>query len=114
MENATHRGEARQQPRQQDRNSSYSYFLVTHPPLFFEAMDPLEVDNWLHTTESRFGLLHYTEYKKTWYASNNFEAQQEPGGTPPSHCQLNIKFHGVSSASPFIVITYQWVFCATS
>jgi hypothetical protein len=26
-------------------NTSYSEFLSTHPPLFFEAKDPLEVDN---------------------------------------------------------------------
>jgi hypothetical protein len=31
--------------------------------------DPLEVDNWLHTTESKFGLLHCTEYQKTQYVA---------------------------------------------
>jgi hypothetical protein len=46
-------------------DSSDSDFLVTHPPLFSEATDPLEVDNWLCPTESMFGLLHYTEYQKT-------------------------------------------------
>jgi hypothetical protein len=29
--------------------------------------DPLEADSWLHTMESRFGLLHCTEYQKTLY-----------------------------------------------
>jgi hypothetical protein len=32
------------------------------------VIDPLEADSWLHTTESKFGLLHYTEYQKTLYA----------------------------------------------
>jgi hypothetical protein len=33
---------------------SYSEFLSTHPPLFSGAKDPLKVDDWLHTTESKF------------------------------------------------------------
>jgi hypothetical protein len=41
--------------------------LVTHLPIFAEVMDPLEVDKWLCMTESKFGLLHYTEYQKTLY-----------------------------------------------
>jgi hypothetical protein len=27
----------------------------------------LEADSWLHTTESKFGLLHCIEYQKTLY-----------------------------------------------
>jgi hypothetical protein len=65
MENEMRRGADRQQPRQQHRESLYSDFLVTHPPLFSEATDPLEADNWLRTTESKFGLLQCTEYQKT-------------------------------------------------
>jgi hypothetical protein len=44
--------------------------LVTHPPIFAEATDPLEADNWLHTTESKFGLLHCTEYQKSLYVAH--------------------------------------------
>jgi hypothetical protein len=50
-------------------NTSYSDFLATHPPLFNGAKDPLEADDLLHTTESKFGQLHYTEYQKTLYAT---------------------------------------------
>jgi hypothetical protein len=57
-------------------NSSYSNFLATHPPLFSGVKDPIEVDNWLHTTKSKFRLLHCTEYQKTLYA-----AQQLRGST---------------------------------
>jgi hypothetical protein len=51
-------------------NMSYSDFLATHPPLFSRSMDPLEADEWLCTTRSKFGLLHYTEYQKTLYATH--------------------------------------------
>jgi hypothetical protein len=50
-------------------NTSYSEFLVTHSPLFFRGKDPLEADDWLRTTESKFSLLHCTEYQKTLYAT---------------------------------------------
>jgi hypothetical protein len=48
---------------------SYSEFLVTHPPLFSGGRDPLEVDDWLRTIESKFSLLHCIEYQKTLYAA---------------------------------------------
>jgi hypothetical protein len=50
-------------------NTSYSEVLSTHPPLFSGAKDPLKADNWLRTTESKFGLLHCIEYQKTLYAA---------------------------------------------
>jgi hypothetical protein len=55
---------------------SYSKFLVTHLPLFSGGKDKFEADDWLRTTESKFSLLHYTEYQKTLYA-----AQQLRGPT---------------------------------
>jgi hypothetical protein len=61
----------RQQPRHQDWDSSYLDFLATHPLVFVDATDPLEADNWLRTTESKFGLLHYTELQKTLYAAQH-------------------------------------------
>jgi hypothetical protein len=44
-------------------------FLATHPPVFTDVTNALEVDHWLCTTESRFGLLHYTEFQKTLYVA---------------------------------------------
>jgi hypothetical protein len=35
----------RQQPHHQERDSSYSDFLATHPPVFDDATDPLETDS---------------------------------------------------------------------
>jgi hypothetical protein len=48
---------------------SYSKFLVTHLPLFSGGKDKLEANDWLRTTESKFSLLHYTEYQKTLYTA---------------------------------------------
>jgi hypothetical protein len=69
IENDEHRGTERQQPHDQERDSSYSDFLATHPPVFANETDPLEADSWLRTTESKFGLLHCTEYQKTLYTA---------------------------------------------
>jgi hypothetical protein len=69
IENDERCGAERQQPRHQERDSLYSDFLATHPPVFADATDPLEVNSWLRTTESKFGLLHFTEYQKTLYAT---------------------------------------------
>jgi hypothetical protein len=49
--------------------SSYVEFLATQPPTFTEASEPLEVDHWLHTIESKFDLLNCTENQKTLFAA---------------------------------------------
>jgi hypothetical protein len=109
VENNEHRGAERQQPRHQERDSSYS-FLATHPPVFADATGPLEVDSWLRTMEYKFGLLHCTEYQKTMYT-----AQLEHGGLPTSPPYLMITmFHGVNSVLPFVHITYLWVYSTAS
>jgi hypothetical protein len=62
IENDERHGADRQQPRHQERDSSYSDFLVTQLSIFADATDPLEADSWLCTTKSKFGLLLCTEY----------------------------------------------------
>jgi hypothetical protein len=69
VENDERHGAERQQPRHQERDSSYSDFLATHPPVFADATNPLEADSWLPTTETMSGLLHCIEYQKTLYAA---------------------------------------------
>jgi hypothetical protein len=70
IQNEARRGAERpHHPQYQDMNTSYSEFLVTHPLLFSRGKDPLEADDWLHATESKFSLLHCTEYQKTLYAA---------------------------------------------
>jgi hypothetical protein len=48
--------------------TTYSDFVATHPPLFTEAGEPLEVDHWLRVMESKFELLRCTELQKTLFA----------------------------------------------
>jgi hypothetical protein len=55
--------------RQPGVETSYTDFLATHPSTFAEAVDPLEVDIWLHIIESKFGLLHFTEIQKTLFTA---------------------------------------------
>jgi hypothetical protein len=69
VENNEHRGAERQQPRHQERDLSYSDFLATHLSVFADATDPLAADSWLRTMESKFRLLHCTEYQKTLYTA---------------------------------------------
>jgi hypothetical protein len=115
IENDEHRGTERQQPRHQERDSLYSDFLATHPPVFADATYPLEADSWLRTTESKFGLLHCTEYQKTLYA-----AQQLRGTTgawwastsPPS--LLITMFHGENSVLHSVHTTYLRVYSVAS
>jgi hypothetical protein len=45
VENDEHRGAERHQPRHQERDSLYSDFLATHPPVFADATDCLEADS---------------------------------------------------------------------
>jgi hypothetical protein len=45
IENDEHHGTERQQPRHQEKDSLYSDFLATHPPVFADVTDPLEADS---------------------------------------------------------------------
>jgi hypothetical protein len=49
--------------------TSYIDFLAMHPLMFTEAIDPLEVDNWLRIIESKFELLHCIEIQKTLFVA---------------------------------------------
>jgi hypothetical protein len=107
IENDEHSGAERQQLRHQERDSLYSDFLATHPPVFVDATDPLEADSWLRTTESKFGLLHCTKYQKTMYVGSSLEAHLEHGGLPSSPPYLlTTMFHGMTSVLPSVHINY--------
>jgi hypothetical protein len=49
--------------------TTYGDFAATHPPLFTEAGESLEVDHWLRVMESKFGLLRCTEVHKTLFTA---------------------------------------------
>jgi hypothetical protein len=77
---------------------------VTHPPLFSRGKDPLEVDDWLRTTESKFSLLHCTEYQKTLYATQQLRGlagawwASYTAALPADHhvpwAEFHVAFHG--------------------
>jgi hypothetical protein len=70
MQNEAHHGaDHPKHHRQQNMNTSCFDLLATHPPVFSRAKDPLDANDWLPTTESKFGLLHYTDYQKTMYVT---------------------------------------------
>jgi hypothetical protein len=50
--------------------SDFKDFLDTKPPLFKEAEEPLQADEWLNTIEQKFRLLRLTDELKTEYASH--------------------------------------------
>jgi hypothetical protein len=97
VENDEHHGAERQQPRHQERDSSYSDFLATHLPVFADVTDSLEADNWLHTIELKLGFFIAQSIKRLYMLCNNWVAQLEPGGLHASPPYLLItKFHGAS------------------
>jgi hypothetical protein len=46
--------------------------MDTKPPIFKEAVEPFEVDEWINTMEQKFCLLRLTESLKMEYASHQF------------------------------------------
>ena len=50
--------------------SNFKDFLDTKPPIFKEAEEPLQDDEWLNTLEQKLCLLRLTEVLKTEYASH--------------------------------------------
>jgi hypothetical protein len=50
--------------------SDFKDFLDTKPPLFKEAKEPLQAEEWLNTIEQKFRLLHLTDELKIEYASH--------------------------------------------
>jgi hypothetical protein len=50
--------------------SSFKDFMDTKPPIFREAKEPLQADEWLSTIEQRFHLLWLTESMKASYAGH--------------------------------------------
>jgi hypothetical protein len=63
-------------PPQGPHETSYLDFSETSPPLFVEAQDPLEADEWIRVMEQKFRLIRCIETQKPLFA-----AQQLRGPT---------------------------------
>ena len=55
--------------------SNFKQFQDTKPPVFKEASEPLETNEWLNTLEQKFYLLRVTEELKTKYAAHQLEGK---------------------------------------
>jgi hypothetical protein len=74
----------------------YKGFLITQPPVFSKAEDPLEAKDWLRTIEQKLGLIRCDDVQKIQCAT------QQSGSSWTLHCSLrDIKFLGVSSVRYF-------------
>ena len=65
----THHGD-NQGGREVNQYSSFKDFMDTKPPVFKEAVEPLEVDEWINTMEQKFHLLQMTKELKVEYAAH--------------------------------------------
>ena len=50
--------------------STFKDFMDTKPPIFKEAVEPLEADEWINTMEQKFQLLRMIEELKIEYAAH--------------------------------------------
>jgi hypothetical protein len=50
--------------------SSFKNFMDTRPPIFKEAAEPLDAEEWINTMEDKFCVLRMTKVLKTEYASH--------------------------------------------
>ena len=50
--------------------SSFKDFMDTKPPVFKEALEPLEADEWINTMEQKFCLLRLTKELKVVYVAH--------------------------------------------
>jgi hypothetical protein len=87
-----------------NQHSDFKDFIDTKRPLFKEAEEPLQADEWLNTIEQKFRLLRLTEELKTEYASHELHGPAGiwwshhrstlPPDVPIAWDQFKTAFHG--------------------
>lgn len=55
------------------QHSTFKDFLDTEPPVFKEALEPLEAEEWINTMENKFRLLRLTDEIKAEFAAHQLE-----------------------------------------
>jgi hypothetical protein len=53
--------------------SNFKDFMDTRPPIFKEATEPLDAEEWVNTMEDKFRVLRLTEVLKTKYATHQLQ-----------------------------------------
>jgi hypothetical protein len=69
----TARGHNHRQGPEPNQYSDFKDFLDTKPPIFKEAEEPLQTDEWLTTIKQKFHLLRVTEQMKAEYALHQLQ-----------------------------------------
>jgi hypothetical protein len=77
--NNTHHG-LHQGGHEVNQYSNFKEFMDMRPPIFKEAAEPLEADEWINTMEQKFHVLRLTEELKTEYASHQLQGPTGYGG----------------------------------
>jgi len=70
----THRG-TNPNDHKVNQYSSFKDFMDTKPPVFKEAVEPLEADEWINTMEQKFCLLRMTDELKAEYATHQLKGE---------------------------------------
>ena len=84
--------------------NSFKDFMDTKPPVFKEAVEPLEADDWINTIEQKFRLLQLTKELKVEYAAHHLHGPARiwwshhrttyPEGTPITWNRFTTTFWG--------------------
>jgi hypothetical protein len=68
----THR-EFNQGRHEVNQYNSFKDFMDTRPPIFKEATEPLDAEEWINTMEDKFRVLRMTEVLKTEYTAHQLQ-----------------------------------------
>jgi hypothetical protein len=86
---------------------NFKDFMDTRPPIFKEAAEPLDTEEWINTMEDKFRVLRLTEVLKTEYAAHQL---QGPAGMWWKHHRTTFpqmhRSHGESSLKLFVGSTF--------
>jgi hypothetical protein len=84
--------------------------MDTRPPIFKEAAEPLDAEEWINTIEDKFRVLRMTKVLKTKYAAHQL---QGPTGICWKHHRtmfpLMPTLLGGNSQMLFVEFTFHWV-----
>jgi hypothetical protein len=90
--------------------SSFKDFIDTSPPIFKEAAEPLDAEEWINTMEDKFRVMRLTEVLKTKYAAHQLHG---PVGMWWKHHRttfpLMLTLHRGNSLMLFVEFTYRLV-----
>jgi hypothetical protein len=53
--------------------SSFKDYMDTRPPIFKEAAEPLDAEEWINTMEDKFRVLRMTKVLKTEYTTHQLQ-----------------------------------------